>query len=151
MSRSPKPPSPNKSGESPIQKTLTNWPSSNKSKILSWDTSSTSRSHALRRPGRNKMGLSRRRLTWSAKESNKTSGKRSESWRLKVEESSYSSIFKKSKPITLLRKLRKWRKKVSYDCRKKVADSRLRIKGKFVTREQVCEQLGISDIDVYTG
>jgi len=70
---------------------------------------------------------------------------------LKVEESSYSSIFKKSKPITLLRKLRKWRKKVSYDCRKKVADSRLRIKGKFVTREQVCEQLGISDIDVYTG
>ena len=51
----------------------------------------------------------------------------------------------------IFRKLRKWRKKVSYDCRKKVADSRLRIKGKFVTREQVCEQLGISDIDVYTG
>lgn len=40
---------------------------------------------------------------------------------------------------------------MSYDCRKKVADSRLRIKGKFVTREQVCEMLGISDIDVYTG
>lgn len=52
---------------------------------------------------------------------------------------------------TIFRKLRKWRKKVSYDCRKKVADSRLRIKGKFVTREQVCQQLGISDIDVYTG
>lgn len=34
-----------------------------------------------------------------------------------------------------------------------MADSRLRIKGKFVTREQVCEQLGIAmaDIDVYTG
>ena len=40
---------------------------------------------------------------------------------------------------------------MSYDCRKKVADSRLRIKGKFVTREQVCEQLGIVDIDNYTG
>lgn len=47
--------------------------------------------------------------------------------------------------------MRKWRKKVSYDCRKKVADSRLRIKGKFVTREQVCEQLGIGNLDSYTG
>jgi len=47
--------------------------------------------------------------------------------------------------------MRKWRKKVSYDCRKKVADSRLRIKGKFVTREQVCSQLGIVDIDIYSG
>ena len=47
--------------------------------------------------------------------------------------------------------MRKWKKKVSYDCRKKVADSRLRIKGKFVTREQVCSQLGISDYDNYTG
>jgi hypothetical protein len=47
--------------------------------------------------------------------------------------------------------MRKWRKKVSYDCRKKVADSRLRIKGKFVTREQVCSQLGISDLHRYTG
>lgn len=26
-----------------------------------------------------------------------------------------------------------WMKKVNYDCRKKVADGRLRIKGKFVT------------------
>lgn len=47
--------------------------------------------------------------------------------------------------------MRRWRKKVGYDCRKKVADGRLRIKGKFVTREQVCEQLGIKDIEVYTG
>lgn len=47
--------------------------------------------------------------------------------------------------------MRKWRKKVSYDCRKKVADSRLRIKGKFVTREQVCSQLGITDLEIYTG
>jgi uncharacterized Fe-S cluster-containing radical SAM superfamily protein len=31
------------------------------------------------------------------------------------------------------KKRRVWRKKVSYDCRKKVADGRLRIKGKFVT------------------
>lgn len=38
----------------------------------------------------------------------------------------------------LCRKRRIWRKKVSYDCRKKVADGRLRIKGKFVTREQAC-------------
>jgi len=36
------------------------------------------------------------------------------------------------------KKKRIWRKKVSYDCRKKVADGRLRIKGKFVTREQAC-------------
>lgn len=47
--------------------------------------------------------------------------------------------------------MRRWRKDISYDCRKKVADSRLRIKGKFVTRKQVCSQLGISDIDNYTG
>lgn len=47
--------------------------------------------------------------------------------------------------------MRKWRKKVSYDCRKKVADSRLRIKGKFVTRDQVCEQLGLSDLTDFTG
>ena len=47
--------------------------------------------------------------------------------------------------------MRKWRKKVSYDCRKKVADSRLRIKGKFVTREQVCEQLGLGSLDRYSG
>ena len=31
------------------------------------------------------------------------------------------------------KKSRVWRKKVNYDCRKKVADERLRIKGKFVT------------------
>jgi hypothetical protein len=34
------------------------------------------------------------------------------------------------------KKRRVWRKKVNYDCRKKVADGRLRIKGKFVTYEQ---------------
>ena len=53
-------------------------------------------------------------------------------------ESNYSNIFRKSKQSKNFRKRRIWRKKVSYDCRKKVADGRLRIKGKFVTREQAC-------------
>ena len=39
---------------------------------------------------------------------------------------------------------------MSYDCRKKVADGRLRIKGKFVTREQACEQLGVENLDNFT-
>jgi hypothetical protein len=30
-----------------------------------------------------------------------------------------------------------------------VADGRLRIKGKFVTREQACEQLGVENLDNY--
>jgi hypothetical protein len=34
------------------------------------------------------------------------------------------------------RKRRNWNRKVYYDCRKKVADSRLRIKGRFITRVQ---------------
>lgn len=34
------------------------------------------------------------------------------------------------------RNSRNWCRKVSYDCRKKVADSRLRIKGRFITRAQ---------------
>ena len=48
------------------------------------------------------------------------------------------------------RKKRIWKKKVSYDCRKKVADGRLRIKGKFVTREQACEQLGVDNLDNFS-
>lgn len=32
------------------------------------------------------------------------------------------------------KKVRDWRKKVNYNCRKDVADKRLRIKGKFVTQ-----------------
>lgn len=44
------------------------------------------------------------------------------------------------------KKRRVWKKKVSYDCRKKVADERLRIKGKFVTHEQACNQLGIQNV-----
>lgn len=41
------------------------------------------------------------------------------------------------------KKRRVWQKKVNYDCRKKVADCRLRIKGKFVTYKQACQKLGI--------
>ena len=45
------------------------------------------------------------------------------------------------------RKRRTWNKRVNYDCRKKVADNRLRIKGRFVTKEQafaMMEAYGIS-------
>ena len=48
------------------------------------------------------------------------------------------------------KKRRIWKKKVNYDCRKKVADGRLRIKGKFVTYEQACEQLGMRSLEGYT-
>ena len=48
------------------------------------------------------------------------------------------------------KKRRVWKKKVNYDCRKKVADGRLRIKGKFVTYEQACEQLKMASLEGYT-
>ena len=35
-------------------------------------------------------------------------------------------------------------KKFSYKCRKQVADKRLRIKGRFVTKEQAFEILGLT-------
>lgn len=46
------------------------------------------------------------------------------------------------------RKRRIWRKKISYDCRKKMADKRLRIKGRFVTRDQACALLGTTAEDL---
>lgn len=40
------------------------------------------------------------------------------------------------------RKVRIWRKRIKYDCRKKLADSRPRIKGRFVKRSDI-EEIGI--------
>lgn len=45
--------------------------------------------------------------------------------------------------LFILRKKRVWKKKISYDCRKRVADNRLRVKGKFVTKKQACNMLGV--------
>ena len=46
--------------------------------------------------------------------------------------------------------MRVWKKKVNYNCRKEVADKRLRIKGKFVTIEQALDQLGLETLDGYS-
>jgi len=44
------------------------------------------------------------------------------------------------------RKRRTWNKRVNYDCRKKVADNRLRIKGRFVTKDQAFSMLEAFEI-----
>lgn len=48
------------------------------------------------------------------------------------------------------RKRRTYTKRVAYDCRKKVADQRIRIKGRFVTKQQALELLQIADDDFPT-
>lgn len=49
----------------------------------------------------------------------------------------------KLRRFLMKRKKRNWIRKVYYDCRKKVADSRLRIKGRFITRVQAEQILGM--------
>jgi len=59
--------------------------------------------------------------------------------------SSYLSETRKDKLDRFLRKRRTrvWGKKISYFCRKQVADGRLRVRGRFVTRCQANRLLGM--------
>jgi hypothetical protein len=43
---------------------------------------------------------------------------------------------------------RSWGKKISYICRKQVADARLRVKGRFITRQQANLILGMDTSDL---
>eukprot|EP01017_Pseudomicrothorax_dubius_P051474 TRINITY_DN9914_c0_g1_i5.p1 TRINITY_DN9914_c0_g1~~TRINITY_DN9914_c0_g1_i5.p1 ORF type:complete len:181 (+),score=49.02 TRINITY_DN9914_c0_g1_i5:65-607(+) len=45
-------------------------------------------------------------------------------------------IERKAKIERYKKKKREWKKKISYDCRKRVADSRKRIKGRFISKKE---------------
>eukprot|EP01017_Pseudomicrothorax_dubius_P023698 TRINITY_DN25271_c0_g1_i2.p1 TRINITY_DN25271_c0_g1~~TRINITY_DN25271_c0_g1_i2.p1 ORF type:complete len:256 (-),score=28.11 TRINITY_DN25271_c0_g1_i2:6-773(-) len=48
------------------------------------------------------------------------------------------------------RKSRSWNRKIAYECRKKVAETRFRVHGRFVARDQALSYLGISEQEFNT-
>ncbi|CAG9317710.1 unnamed protein product [Blepharisma stoltei] len=63
----------------------------------------------------------------------------------KIGSISYEERQKKLQKYREKKARRTWRKKVNYDSRKKVADKRLRYKGRFITRDQAIS-IGIQDV-----
>jgi hypothetical protein len=59
-----------------------------------------------------------------------------------------SWLERKLKVDKYIQKKRKrvWKKKINYDCRKRVADNRLRVKGRFATKKQACDLLGFEGL-----
>lgn len=49
------------------------------------------------------------------------------------------------------RRMKTWNKKICYNCRQKVAEERLRVKGRFIAHKKVMEMLGIKDTKNVTG
>lgn len=41
--------------------------------------------------------------------------------------------------------MKTWNKKICYNCRQKVAEERLRVKGRFIGRKKAIEMLGLKD------